>query len=206
MTSFDGDHDGYYETSATDADGDGYAETASADEDRDGYDEFALSDHDRNGAVERSSSTPMPTAGGTPPSPTARPTARPGRSPWPIPTTTATRTSSSRASDTGAPQFPGDDHERRQAPVAPGRPEWRAPGWPRCRAAVRVAALRHPSFRRPSGIRPLAVPVRAGSLRAPAAHGAVREPVPRHRAVPRAVPRPHTRRVSAMGVAACPQP
>ena len=52
MTSFDGDHDGYYETSATDADGDGYAETASADEDRDGYDEFALSDHDRNGAVD----------------------------------------------------------------------------------------------------------------------------------------------------------
>lgn len=40
MTSFDGDHDGYYETSA------------SADEDRDGYDEFALSDHDGNGAVD----------------------------------------------------------------------------------------------------------------------------------------------------------
>jgi hypothetical protein len=51
-TSFDEDHDGYYETSSTDADGDGYAETASRDDDHDGYDEVALSDHDHNGAVD----------------------------------------------------------------------------------------------------------------------------------------------------------
>ncbi|MDD7966860.1 hypothetical protein [Actinomycetospora lemnae] len=52
MTSWDGDRDGYYESTATDADGDGYAETASADEDGDGYDEYAVSDHDRDGAVD----------------------------------------------------------------------------------------------------------------------------------------------------------
>ena len=70
------------------------------------------------------------------------------------------------------------------------------------------------SGRRPTASRPRApggsgrspLPVRAGSLRAPAAHGAVREPVPRHRAVPVPYPRRAARDPARLrgGVAACP--